>query len=1734
MTHNIGKEREAGSGSRGNASHPPLESLSKVQALYDAGLNLQAYKAAVEFCPLKEWQGAARTLAGRVATNVGGHRLGHALHWLAWRADKRNPDFVSYTAYRLLGRRGPLATHELFERLGQPSLDSKPDELLHYFTVRAMVAGHLRDFTAAEQYYQEAAKSDPQHPWLITTRARLFELEDRYDEALESARHTLEIRPWYRPGVQAVAHALQILDRDEEALDLLTKAAQQIECMHVVRQLALLQDELGLYDDEAASLDQFEALAPLMEKQERSWLERQRITLACSRRDRVTALAGAQKILEPLYLELTQRLQTEKEYRRRRLDVPFVRQHHMTCAPATLSAISRFWEKTAKHLEVAEAICYDGTPAHSERHWADNNGWVTREFKVTWEAAVALLDRGIPFTLTTSEVTSGHLQAVVGYDELRETLWIRDPFVYTTGEFPIKPLLERYAATGPRGMAMVPVEKRQLLDGLDLPEAGLYDQLHAVNRALQQHRRDDALKFCLQMQDENPKHRLTLTARRSMASYDANTPALLECLEELLKLYPENGNLSLVKFNCLRELAGREDRLNYVGQLSSKRGCDPVFWQCYAQELRADARQHRAAASWVRWSLRYRPNDPGLVCSWADLLWDRRDFESATSYYRLGACLGDKNELHAWNFFLASRHLRRTDAALAFLRERNERLGRKSSAPTVTLVRALHQIGSTNEALQRLDEALTRRPNDGALLLFAADFHGRFSNFTRAEELLQEARNHCGPAAWHRASATVANYQSKKLDALANWRAVLKFEPLGHDASQAVTLLLAETEGRQTALSFVDELSERFPYSCPLLRFRIEWLRSDGYQVAIPHIRRLLEVNAADAWGWRELALGLAENGQTREALDAANEAIRLEPNRSQGYCIRAKVFLRNQQIPEARTDLREAVRLEVDNRMAVSQFVASAPTLAERKQALAIVEEELRRQVIFDDALSSYKEAARGILPPEDVLRLLKDAHKARPNLWQAWSVLINHLTDMSRFDEALALAQEATKNFPLLPRLYVDLARVEHARLNTAGEIAALEQALGINQAYAHASQQLAGIHSDQAEWAKAKKVLTDAIAANPLDAVNQGSLAYMLWASGERGAAIERAQNAIRLQPGYDWAWRQLLQWGRTSGKPELAVEMARDLTRTRAGEARSWLYLAQCLTPDSNAGREALTEAIMAEIFSALDRALELNPRSEEAYDRRAYLLSRANRFDEALAQCKPAAFQTPPGRLRIRAAWIQAQRGNVAQAIIQATETLADHPDHYNGWKMLSEWCWQTKQADKAVHAAEKMALLAPLDAVPLGYLGDLKLNSGDKAGARDAFQRAFKLNPDYEYAGFELFKLQLSGREFQSAAQTLKQLERKGKTHQTIAISVELAAAKGEWPAALEAFESLCEIEHAERWSLSKAIKALDTGGYRKSLDKILNKCIVKAKCSPALAECWVQRKIAGGRWNLHGRLNALKAEGEIGRRAVLCYLDQMGEACNLARRKKDVTGSLKLRFHFWRLLKQHREWLKKDVEGWGKVGYVLTSAGRAGPTIAWLSDWKSRPNAESWMLYNLVLMLHRKGRYEEGREIIRHAVSLRHERELYGTFRLWAAFEEAVEGNDDLALQHLALLPTEDVKEYYQPLFPMTRLLLDLRKGGVSNNTRFKEVRDKVKSIFGTTRPSKRVLYVRDGYGRLLKAAAPTAGGLQLRLWGLWYYRQIAWFKVMGLMMLVPLAFVIPPLLIPAAIIWVRYSKRD
>src|SRR5207302_754051 len=140
---------------------------------------------------------------------------------------------------------------------------------------------------------------------------------------------------------------------------------------------------------------------------------------------------------------------------------------------------------------------------------------------------------------------------------------------------------------------------------------------------------------------------------------------------------------------------------------------------------------------------------------------------------------------------------------------------------------------------------------------------------------------------------------------------------------------------------------------------------------------------------------------------------------------------------------------------------------------------------------LLAFRERARQVLAPEELLASLRKALRARPDLWHAWAAVTAQLVDMDRLDEALTLARQATERFPLLPRLWLDLAHVHEARADRGAEREALEHALRISPGWGQAVAQLASLHERNGEFEAAKKLLEQAVTRSPLDPLCHGWL-------------------------------------------------------------------------------------------------------------------------------------------------------------------------------------------------------------------------------------------------------------------------------------------------------------------------------------------------------------------------------------------------------------------------------------------------------------------------------------------------------------------------------------------------------------------------------------------------------------------------------------------------------------------
>ena len=284
---------------------------------------------------------------------------------------------------------------------------------------------------------------------------------------------------------------------------------------------------------------------------------------------------------------------------------------------------------------------------------------------------------------------------------------------------------------------------------INLPDSRTYDLTFELLSALERHDRPKAVGAWDSMNQLDPEHRLSLQGFRCLAAYDGDPTAELSAAQRLIEKYPDDERMKLVKLNALRSLGRCDDRIAALEEICGKGKCDPVFYQELAGEISADARELPRSIRLLRRVLRRQFRRGASLHALAGQFWSQLDRQRALELYRFTACLDDKNETAAQDYFLASQHLRKTDEALALLRARFDRFGSRSSLPARTLHWALDGMWRGTDASAVLEEACRRRPDDGDLLLYMAKAHVRYGG-EKARTLLNAAAGRTRPADWFR------------------------------------------------------------------------------------------------------------------------------------------------------------------------------------------------------------------------------------------------------------------------------------------------------------------------------------------------------------------------------------------------------------------------------------------------------------------------------------------------------------------------------------------------------------------------------------------------------------------------------------------------------------------------------------------------------------------------------------------------------------------------------------------------------------------------------------------------------------------------------------------------------------------------------------------------------------------------------------------------------------------------
>ncbi|XXF09848.1 C39 family peptidase [Pseudomonas sp. D2-3] len=1581
-----------------NAQVPSPALLVQLEALIDRGLFLQAFALASEQGDPRYWQGPeAMTCMARLAGHIGAPRLADVLTWLAYR---RYPQSF-HARLRFLRMQMARRGHYRAWRLLQAFADWLPAEAAQqaeWLSFKAYLYASLRDFETAQALYEQACLHGDGDLWLLVERSHGLELEDRREEALALCQQVLARQPDFRSALSQAASLQLQLGQVDRALQLLRRGAREMQsaaiCAHLVNVL-IERDEL---DEARAWLDHMQTLERIEERSPTDWIAARRCDIACLQGDHGAGRQWAEKAGGGFYEKIQAHLASPSG-RRVLLPVPFVRQHHMTCVPATLTAISDYWGKRVEHLEVAEEICYDGTSHQAERAWAERNGYLAVEFTADWATSRALIDRGMPFTLTLQYTGSGHLQALVGYDEPRGTLLVRDPAQPHHGESLAELLFASQRASGPRAMLLLPADQAARLDGLDLPDRKLWDHYYRFTTALEVHQRDEALAAYHALQALSPEHRLTWQAQRSMGWYDGQEREVLRGTEALLAQFPEDANLILSKATSLAQLQPRGVQLAWLAGHCRQRWNEPTISVRYAELLSDDGRCHGQVAEILQRVLLQTPTQARAWNTLASLRWGENRREEACELYRLAACLHASHEGYAVQYFRALRALGRTGEGLQFLERRQVRLGRQAAAPSLTLSETLEEMQRPYEAQAVLEQALAWRPTDGELLLGLAEHHGRNGDAQACQALLGQAEPLCRRAAWLRAAVQAGMRRLEDPRQTLVWaREAALLEPLAVGAHRLCVTLLEQGQGSEAADAYVEALAAEYPHHLGIAELQVERAKRRSLPATERALRRLLDNHPEHAWTLRELAGCLARQGGRGEALEVCRQAGLVDAQNTYFHSTHGFVLLQDGQRGAAREAFQQALRLFADNEYASNMLLDTCESQQQAVATLAAIHAELTRQVTFGDGWLAYEQQAQRLLEPQVLLDQLREALGQREDLWQLWVVVARQQACMEQYAAAADTLGRAIERFPLLPRLALELARLHKHQGELDACCQALQESFRINPLWTPTVSLYVDCLLEQGErLEEAEQQLRRVVAQVPEDTELRAYLAYVLGRRDAFAEAADQAERVLRAEPGHEWAWNQLKYYAeklQAEGRP---LQLARQLVENRPGDVDAWLALA-----DLDDDREAREKALRA--------ALAYSPRSRGINDRLLQLLMEGERFGEVREVLAAPCWEgKPPVEMALYGPRALRAEGDTG-AIEALRGLLAQHPDHYDGWRQLADWHDEDGQYPAYIAAARQMVRLEPRLAMAHGFLGHALLLNGDKAEALPALEQAWALDGRYGFAALNSFDLL---RELQGPGAALARLDALLDAGDPVAAwrrVLPLARGNGDKALLQRALTTLASEPAAEAtWEQD----VTDFAVREPVLRQVLDAGVAAGELHSAAVETWLG-------WRTHDMLSNLtlsaafdKALRNDPRHAAKCAMLRLLGGHRHANRI--LLGST---------LKRCRQALAENADVWGAASYALIESKRYRLMFETLSDWR-RPDTQAWALDNLALGYRLRGMDSIAAEVSQLSL----ERDPRGADGLvWLAVDAALAGDQAELNSLIERLQDASLRDYYRALFKLAQ----------------------------------------------------------------------------------------------------------
>lgn len=513
------------------------------------------------------------------------------------------------------------------------------------------------------------------------------------------------------------------------------------------------------------------------------------------------------------------------------------------------------------------------------------------------------------------------------------------------------------------------------------------------------------------------------------------------------------------------------------------------------------------------------------------------------------------------------------------------------------------------------------------------------------------------------------------------------------------------------------------------------------------------------ASSYYEDALKRYENNEMPAAVIQLKNALQQDSRMLAAHLLLGKALLRNGDLKGAEAAFEEALKQGV-NRGEVAlplgqvYLALGRPEAVIEKIPASGLSPALQVEVLTMRG-NAYMEAGKN----SQAVQSFENARAIDPKSASPLIAEIPMLLAAGRIDQAKEKANKAIELAPNNAFAWNMKASVLHASFDATGALAAYDKALTLNPKHVDARVARAALLIDLKRDKDARKDL-DFLKLNAEDEPRAAYLRSVLASQqGDAKATTEALTEVTRTIDALPPAWlvrrEQLL--------------MAAALSHYGLGnhqKAREYLDVIISRSPN-NLGAKKLLASIYVDtkdfgraqpLLESLQRALPEDPQV-------MFLLGTINlsqrRYAQASQLLEKAAARTGSSDMNRSLGFSQLGMGQTEQGLSSLEKAFAANPSDTQAGMALATLYIRLGKSEKALKIAEAMVKQDPANLSVLNFLGSLKGASGDKAGARAAYNQVLAKDAAFGLAVLNLSRLDIGEKRFDDARRRLDGLLKK-------------------------------------------------------------------------------------------------------------------------------------------------------------------------------------------------------------------------------------------------------------------------------------------------------------------------------------------------------------------------------------